>query len=303
MKAVDIDSAIALIAILFITLMAVRGWRSGSLGGIQVISSWAAGIAAGAWAYSNGISVLSEYVGVEFTAIWSYLVAGILAIVGFVVGRMVTKTILQSTFGPDGPLHNWLQGPSGAVVSLIPSLAVIAIVCIALRWTGTNYELFQIDKVSSATMAYTGEKYPDHSPLTDWRDAIERWPYSTEVLDQMAASTSIPRRNLAAYLLASTNSSTLQAKLRKHKELKGISDHPTLQALENNPDLQRLIENKAGAVFKYKALLSNKLLRDAMKDEELKTRLSLVDVPHIIEEEVSEQKKPKQQSWLQRIFS
>lgn len=303
MKAVDIDSAIALIAILFVAVMAIRGWRSGTLGGILLLSTTAAGIAAGVWAYHNGVSVLSEYVGVEFSAFWSTVAAGVMAIIGFVVGRMITRTIIQSTFGPEGPLNAWLRGPSGALISLIPSIVIIAVVCYAIRWAGTNYELFQIDRVSQAPADFVGGEYPSHSPLTDWRDAIERWPYSTEVLDQLAPATSIPRRNLAAYLMASANSGTLRSSLRKDPDLSTVAKHPTVEALENHPDLQALIDGRSGAVLKYKTLLGHKLLRDAMKDEQLRARLNLVDVPHAIEEEVSKQKKPKQQSWLESIFS
>ena len=201
----DTDTQLVAILTVITGIMAMYGWTRGVLTSFRAVGSWAAGIAAGIWAFGNGQDALAKYAGIEFGTGLTTVNALILAVVTFVGVRWLIKVSLNGLFGEDGPLEGFFRGPSGALLSLIPTLAITLLFCFLVRWMGTSVELHRLDQAIATGKDYTVAEFPKQPLTLRMRDSIERVPNARIVLDSVDPLSRTAQRNLAALLISKSS--------------------------------------------------------------------------------------------------
>jgi len=296
------DSIFVLVAAIFTLVMAVRAWRKGAMESIWSLASWGSGAGAGWWIYNHAPELLARYAEVNLHPGAAFVASVVMAIVTFAIVRKLAKTLLDRVFGPGTVLGGWMYGGTGSILSTLPSFALIVCIALSIRVSGTMMELNQIDRVTASREQWTAETYPDENLLARWRDAIEGLPKGELVLDFVDPVSTIPRRNLAAILLASFNP-YLRTRLQEWPRTRQIANHRRVRELvERDLELNELIAGRSGD-WKYFRLLRHPKLTEALQDDSLRRELSSLDASDEIRAILTGQPPRKRKRWLQRIFT
>lgn len=294
------DSVFLSFGALFTLVMAVRAWRKGALESIWSLASWGSGASAGWWIYHNAPELLAKYADVRLVQGAAFVASLIMAVVTFALVRKLARTVLDRLFGPETVLGGWMYGGTGSILSLLPSFALIVLVALGIRFTGTLLELRQIDGLTASREQWTKENLPEENLLARWRDAIEGLPKGADVLDLVDPVSTVQRRNLAAVLLASFNP-YVRSKLWDWPEIREIATHPQVrQMVENDLEMNELIAGQS-AYWKYCRLLNHPTVTQALGDERLRKALTGVDAVSELRAILTGQAPKRKLRWLERI--
>tara|TARA_R110002096_G_scaffold147671_16_gene307718 strand:- start:58610 stop:59527 length:918 start_codon:yes stop_codon:yes gene_type:complete len=296
------DSIFVLIGTMFAIYMAIRSWTKGAMSLLWALSSWLAGGLAGWWACNNGLDLLRRYGDVNLNGNMTVVVSIGLAIITFSLVRLVTKACFLKVFGKDSFLGNWMYGGSGAVLSLLPTAAVLLLLALLVRVNGTMWELNEVDKISARAGQWSRENYPKTIAAVRWRNAVENLPKSQQILNTVDPITPVARRNLAHLLIASYHPSLAQ-QLRSHKDTREIAKHPAVMELYEDPEINTLI---AGGMQynKYFDILRHRRVRRTLKDyPDLRRELSQIDMADEIRAIITGTRSKKRLPWIERIFT
>ena len=298
---IQTDVMFSTLALAFIIVMAINAWMRGVLGTMKVLFSWAAAIAGAIFVYKHGVDFYEASSGKTLDIRVVHVFSVVLAAVGFIVARILGKWAFERVFGDEGPLHWMMRGPIGAALSLIPSAAMLLLISLLVRMTGSVYELAQIDQITANTRPGSVSSLPAKPLTTRWRDGVEIWPKSKWALDQIDPLTNVAQRNLALFLVASYEPGLKHA-LRRRSSTQTVANHPTVVALVEDPNMQKIISGDSGGLSPAGFLWNNKI-REALHDRELRKLLNKQDMADEIESVLTGQESPRNKSWLKKIFS
>lgn len=294
------DSIFVVAAAVFTLVMAFRAWRKGALDSIWSLASWGSGAAAGWWIYNSAPQLLARYAEVRLNQGAAFVASLVMAVLTFAFIRKVARMALDRFFGPGTLLGGWMYGGTGSILSTLPSFALIVLVALIVRVTGTMMELHQIDQITSSREHWTQENLPEENLLARWRDSIEGLPQGASVLDLVDPVSTVPRRNLAAVLLASFNP-YVRGRLWDWPNMREIATHPLVrQMVERDLELNELIAGQS-AEWKYYRLLRHPRLTEALQDERLRKALSGVDATDELRAILTGQPPKRRLRWLERI--
>ncbi|MEM1297133.1 MAG: hypothetical protein AAGH89_17335 [Verrucomicrobiota bacterium] len=296
------DSLFVLIGTIFAVYMAIRSWTKGAMALLWALASWIAGGFAGWWVFNHGIDLLQRYGDVKLDSFMTTIVSGGMAVITFSLVRLVTKAFFEKVFGKDSFLGNWMYGGSGAVLSMLPTTAILLLLALLIRINGTMWELNEIDKISARAGQWTERSYPKTIAAVRWRNAVENLPKSQQILNAVDPITPVARRNLANLLIASYNG-TLAQQLGNHKNTREIANHPAVTELYSDPEIKVLIEG--GMQYnKYFDILHHRRLRRTLQDyPDLRRELGSIDMADEIRTVITGSRRKKRLPWIERIFT
>jgi hypothetical protein len=296
------DTLLLVMAAMFVIFMAVRAWHHGALEMVWTMLSWAGGASSAALAFRHGPDLLITYGGTELDP-GQKMIAGFLFSIGtFAAVRGFIVWLIRRAFGPESKLGGWMYGGTGSILSLLPSLTFLLLLCLLIRGTGTMFELESVDRMSAAGGLEERAKYANVPAPTRWRNGLEGLPSIASVLDTFDPVATPARRNLAAIVLASYNEG-MRVHLRRSPVTELAANHPiTVELVEHSPDLMELVSGTKGE-FKYYRLLRHPKLNQALADAELRNSLAQVDVADEIRALVTGRSMPPRKKWLEKIFS
>lgn len=297
---IQFDVLFSTLGLAFVLLMAMRAWRKGALSSIKRLFSWVAAIGAAVFMFKHGVGFYESGSGASVPGWLTGVVSCVMAVAAFALARLIGRWAFERTFGEEGPLAAVMKGPSGAVLSLIPSTLVLLLLSLMIRMTGSVYELDQINQMTQMSRVGSVTKLAAKPLFTRWRDGVEIWPKSKWALDQLDPLTSVANRNLAALVVASFVPE-INAELRKREQTSWIANHPEVVKLVADEDLKGLISGEAG--MSAPKFLLNVKLREALRDEELSRKLSKIDMADEIESILTGKDYPRNKTWLRKIFS
>jgi len=296
------DTALVVLAVIFMIFMAVRAWNRGALEMLWTLLSWSGGGFTSALAFRHGPTLLTTYAGIELDD-GKRLVAGVIcAVAAFAIVRGIIVWLIHRIFGPESHLGGWMYGGTGSIVSVLPSLGFLLLVSLLIRGTGTMFELESIDRMAANTSAEARAKLSEIPRPTLWRNSLEGLPQMPSIMNIFDPVATPARRNLAALLLASFDE-TLRFQLRRSPITGDIVNHPiTTELIENSPDLNTLIAGTAGE-FKYFRLLRHPKIDQALADNDLRKSLEQIDVADEVRAIVTGRSTPPRRKWLEKISS
>lgn len=295
------DVMFSTLALAYILVMAMAAWTRGVLGAMKALFSWAAAVAAAIFMFKHGVGFYESSAGKQLPLWSTNVVSIVLAGVAFIVARIVGKWAFERVFGDEGPLFWMMKGPIGAALSLIPSCAMLLLISMMVRMTGSVYEVGQIAQITANQRPGSVSRLPDKPITTRWRDGVEVWPMSKWALDQLDPLTNVPQRNLAQLLMAAYEQ-PVRAEFRRRESTRTIIEHPNVVALLADEELRAIIKGESGSISPA-GFLWNQKIREALKDRELRKQLSTLDMADEIESVLTGQEKPRNKSWLKKIFS
>lgn len=294
------DSIFVIAGTLFTLVMAMRAWRKGAMDSLWSLASWGGGAAAGWWMYNSAPQLLSRYADVQLNQGAAFVASLVMAVLTFALVRKLARSVFDQVFGPGTALGGWMYGGTGSILSTLPSFAMIVIVALGIRVAGTMLELGQIDRLTSSREKWTKENLPEENLLARWRDAIEGLPRGAAVLDLVDPVSTIPRRNLAAVLLASFNP-YVRGRMLDWPGMREIASDPGVrQLVERDLELNELIAGQA-AEWKYYRLLRHPKVTQALADERLRRALLAVNAPSELRALLTGQTPKRRMRWLERI--
>jgi hypothetical protein len=294
------DSIFLFFGAMFTLVMAIRAWRRGALESIWSLASWTSGAASGWWIYNSAPQLLDRYADVRLGQGAAFVASLVMAVLTFALVRKLARTLLDRVFGPGTLLGGWMYGGTGSIVSTLPSFAVIVCLALVIRVSGTLLDLNQIDRLTASREKWTKDNLPEENLLARWRDAIEGLPKGAAVLDLVDPLSTVPRRNLAAVLLASFNP-YVRTRLWEWPGMREIALHPRVrQMVDRDLELNELIAGQS-AEWKYYRLLCHPTVTDALRDEGLRKALTEVDAMSELRALLSGQSPKRRLKWLERI--
>jgi hypothetical protein len=295
---IQTDVLFSMLALAFILLMGMMAWTRGTVGSLKSLFSWVAAFSLGIFIFKHGVGLYESWSG-KVIPNW---VAGVASLVlAVIAARILGKWSFERVFGEEGPLAWMMRGPMGAALSLIPSIAILILVSLMVRITGSVYELTQLNEMTRGLEPGAIVSLPEKPLSTRWRDGVEIWPKSKWALDQLDPLTSVANRNLAALVMTSFDPNLRRA-LRERPSTKPIVEHPEVTRLIDDKELIKMISAETGAVSPVKFLLSAKF-RIALRDPGLKKMLEGLDMADEIESVLTGKEVPRDKSWLKKIFS
>ncbi len=273
------EHGLALLAIIFVGFLAARAWTHGVLKMFWAIIGLALGAAAGFFFFQNSNLLLSRWTpGRELGFRANLFGSVVIALIGYLVFRQLAKTLLKAIFNPEGILSGWSDGFRGSLLSLIPSLATVLIVGLSLRMVGTLLELRSAEKICHPENDYTTNIYPGWPASAEWRNAVERLPYVTDIYQHIDPISRRPERQLTLLLIASKKP-LLFSHLEKHNITAPIVAGAQFQSLFEDEEIKKLLAER-----NHVALLRHPKLVEAGSNEVLAERIATIDLPAIIDE-------------------
>ena len=294
------DSLFVIAGTLFTLMMAMRAWRKGAMESLWSLASWGGGATAGWWMYNSAPQLLDQYADVRLNQGAAFVASLVMAVLTFALVRKLARSLLDRVFGPGTLLGGWMYGGTGSILSTLPSFAMIVILALGIRVSGTMLELGQIDRLTSAHEKWTKENLPEENLLARWRDAIEGLPRGAAVLDLVDPVSTVPRRNLAAILLASFNP-YVRSRLGDWPGMGEIASHPGVrQLVERDLELNELIAGQS-AEWKYYRLLRHPKVTATLADDKLRRALTEVHAASELRALLTGQSPKRRLRWLERI--
>jgi len=265
-----LQHGLVMLAAIFVVFIAARAWTHGVLKMLWAIIGLSLGAAAGAFFFQNSNALLSRWMpGTELGLNANIIGSVVIALVGYLVFRQLSKAILQKLFNPDGPLSGWAMGFRGAVISLVPSLITVAVVGLCLRMGGTLFELRRAEQICAPDSAFVSEKYPKWPKTTEWRDTMESLPYVLELYSVVDPVSRKTERTLVLLLIASKNSG-LKDHLQRNNSTLPIVNGALFQALISDVEIGALLSAKKHVALlrhpQVVAAASNHVIADLAKN-------------------------------------
>lgn len=294
------DSFFVVAGTLFTLVMAFRAWRRGALESIWSLASWGSGAAAGWWIYHSAPQLLARYADIRLNQGAAFLASLVMGVLTFALVRKFARSALDHLFGPGTLLGGWMYGGTGSILSTLPSFALILLVALVVRISGTMFELSQMDQLTASREKWTHENMPEKNVLARWRDGIEGLPQGTAVLDLVDPVSTLPRRNLAVVLLASFNPA-VRGRMWDWPGMREVASHSLVREMvERDLELNELIAGQS-AEWKYYRLLRHPRVTQALQDERLRKALTEVDAAEEVRAILTGQTPKRRLRWLERI--
>ncbi len=296
------DSLFVLLSAILALFMAVRAWSKGAMAPLWALLSWGVGGAAGYWMFNNGIALMQRYADLNVAGKTTLITQSFLAILTFSLISLLSKALLKHIFSKDSLFGNWMYGAGGAVLSLLPTAAILLGIALLIRLNGTIWEMNEVDKVAARANQWTERSYPPTVAPVRWRNSVENLPKGRFVLDLVDPISAVPQRNLAHLILASYQA-TLADGLREHYPTREIANHPAVIELLEDPGLNQTV---AGAMEfeKYFGLLYHEKIRRTLRDyPDLREELAKIDMADEVRVIATGSRAEKRLPWLERVFS
>ena len=265
------------IAILFVVIAFIIASRKG------VVSLLASGTAIGA-----GMAVMlsvfeylphsaKTYLDIDLNWKFSLGVAAGLALIVFLVCRVVFSILFKRLFNRDGMLHRLVDGVPGGIISLVPSLIGVFIYFTCLRAAGTVQELNYIDSLSRDEVREMAGKIPPYPAAARWRNAIETLPFVAEILDLTDPFSRRTARNAAAFVLA-WDGIELRSHLIVKPETGSLADSPRWSVISDDPAVSAALKK-----FDRVGVVTAPALQAAAEDPETREALGKVTFKTVLE--------------------
>jgi len=164
----------------------------------------------------------------------AYGLAAGAGLVVFIAVRIACGIVLKRLFNPDSPLHRFVDGLPGGILSIGPSLAALVVFFTCCRAAGTVQELNYVDSLAQAGIERAGGRIPPPPRSIAWRNAIERLPMVAPLLDRLDPFSRRAPRHAAAMLIVS-GSVELRAHLAKNPAIGTLLESPRWAALAADP--------------------------------------------------------------------
>jgi len=147
------DTALIVLAVMFMIFMAVRAWNRGAMEMLWTLLAWSGGGFTSALAFRHGPTLLTTYAGIKLDE-GTTMVAGVIcSVIAFAIVRGIIVWLIHRIFGPESQLEGWMYGGTGSIVSVLPSLGFLLLVALLVRGTGTMFELESIDRIAATSSA------------------------------------------------------------------------------------------------------------------------------------------------------
>lgn len=262
--------ALAGIAAIMVLYFVIRAWTYGVFRPIVSVASLFAGVAAGFFAFRSAghFLVLLNFEPEPVSTLAFSLLAGLGV---FLLLRKTGHSVFESIFTGETFAGRCLSGPFGAVLSLVPAALIIASLAAGLRIYGTFAELRHVE--SCAALYSTGDtNYPATPYATKLRNAFEKIPRASAILDQFDPYSPKAKRNLVGLALISRHYS-LYLKLDTHKLAVEIYTQPDVRSLLGNPEVTPLLDDG-----KLRELLRNQRIIETSAVPEIIDKLEYLDL-------------------------
>jgi hypothetical protein len=192
-----------LAAILFVIVSFIVAMQKG------VVSLLASGLA-----LASALAVLSGVVGslpglsathLDLDPGWkpTFALAGGAALAVFIAVRVFGGIVLKKVFNSDSPLHRWVDGVPGGILSIGPSLVTLVVFFTCVRAAGTVQELNYLDSLAQPGIDRAGGRIPSPPPSIAWRNGLETLPFVADLLDRLDPFSRRAARHTAAMLIIS----------------------------------------------------------------------------------------------------
>lgn len=190
------------IVLLFVVVAFITAMNKGV---VKLLASGIAAALALAILYS-GIYILPQlaktYADIDLTWKMTVGIPAALALVVYVVSRLILGAMIKSAFNPDGWFHSLVDGIPGGILSFFPSAVVVFFLCNCIRVAGTLQELNYIDSLAQDGISEMGGRIPAYPFSSSWRNGIESIPMAAPALDLIDPFSNRANRNTAALVLA-----------------------------------------------------------------------------------------------------
>ncbi len=274
----SLQHGLVILAAIFVVFIAARAWTHGVLKMLWAIIGLSLGAASGVFFFQNSNALLTRWMpGKELGLNANIIGSAVIALVGYLLFRQLSKAILQKLFNPEGPLSGWAMGFRGAVISLVPSLITVAVVGLCLRMGGTLFELRRAELICAPDSAFVAAKYPKWPQTTQWRDTMESLPYVSDlyaVIDPVSRKT---ERTLVLLLIAAKNNG-LRDYLQRSNSTLPIVNGSIFQALMSDSEIATLL-----AAQKHVALLRHPQVIAAASNHVIADLARTLDVHSVID--------------------
>ncbi|MEM9015662.1 MAG: hypothetical protein AAGC68_01515 [Verrucomicrobiota bacterium] len=252
-------------------------WAS-KFGAVKVLASGVATL----------VGILVFFIGIHFfpafaeSALESYTsktvlgLAAAVALIAYVITRLLSGWIFKLVLGPDSWLHAFAEGFLGGVLSLFTSVVMIFFLFLCIRISGTVMELNYVASLSRDRIVDETE-IPPYPAAAIWRNTIEDLPILPALFDAVDPFSSRAHRNAAALLMVS-RSTPIHTYFLGQPETAELAALESISSLSLEPKILRALESQ-----KRIDLLLNPTLQERVDDSSFRGELASLKLQPILE--------------------